>query len=84
VPATADDGATFATLGAVHAIVPVRSANAPGTADAEAARAAVAEAAADALTGPPDLSVRLRSAGAAQQRAPSIEVRRRLAAAWNS
>jgi biotin-independent malonate decarboxylase gamma subunit len=84
VPATADDGATFATLGAVHAIVPVRSADAPGTADAEVARAAVAEAAADALRRPPDLSVRLRSAGATQRRAPSIEVRRRLAAAWNS
>jgi biotin-independent malonate decarboxylase gamma subunit len=84
VPATADDGATFATLGAVHAIVPVGSADAPGTPDAEAARAAVAEAAADALAGPRGLSVRLSSAGAAQRRTPSIEVRRRLAAAWNS
>jgi hypothetical protein len=52
-------------------------------ADADVVRLAVAEAAADALTGPRDLSVRLSSAAAAQGRAPSIEVRRRLAAAWN-
>jgi malonate decarboxylase beta subunit len=83
VPATADDGATFATLGGVHALVPVGAADAPSTADADVVRVAVAEAAADALTGPRDLSVRLSSAAAAQRRAPSIEVRRRLAAAWN-
>jgi len=83
VPATADDGATFATLGGVHALVPVGAADAPSAADADVVRVAVAEAAADALTGPRDLSVRLSSAAAAQRRASSIEVRRRLAAAWN-
>jgi biotin-independent malonate decarboxylase gamma subunit len=83
VPATAYDGATFATLGAVHAIVPVRCPDDPDGTDADTARQAVAEAAADALHGPRDLSARLASAGAARQRAASIEVRRRLAASWN-
>jgi biotin-independent malonate decarboxylase gamma subunit len=80
VPATAYDGATFATLGAVHAIVPTRC---PDGTDADTARRAITEAAVDALQGPRNLSARLTSAAAARQRAASIEVRRRLAASWN-
>jgi len=83
VPATAYDGATFATLGAVHEIVPVRSADAPDATDADTARDAVARATADALRGPRNLSVRLTSAAAGRQRAASLEVRRRLAASWD-
>jgi malonate decarboxylase beta subunit len=83
VPATAYDGATFATLGAVDRVVPVRNADDPDTSDTDAARHAVAEAAAAALRGPRNLSHRLTSDAARRQRAASIEVRRRLAASWN-
>jgi malonate decarboxylase beta subunit len=84
VPATAYDGATFATLGAVHQVVPVHNADNPIPADADAVRQAITDAAAEALNGPRDLSDRLTSAAAARHRAASIEVRRRLARSWNS
>ncbi|MFJ2112615.1 MULTISPECIES: biotin-independent malonate decarboxylase subunit gamma [unclassified Streptomyces] len=75
VPATAYDGASFAKLGALHRLL-------PGDADTAAVRAALAEAVADARRGPRDLSTRLASPEAVRARAASIEVRRRLAAAW--
>jgi biotin-independent malonate decarboxylase gamma subunit len=75
VPATAYDGASFAKLGALHRLL-------PGDADVTAVREALAEAVADAREGPHDLSTRLASPEALTSRAASIEVRRRLAAAW--
>ena len=81
VPATAYDGASFATLGAVHRLLAVQDADAPTAADVDAARAALADAARDAEAGPTDLSVRLGPTAAAG-RAASIEVRHQLAAHW--
>lgn len=75
VPATAYDGASFAKLGAVYRSL-------PGDADIAAVREALAETVADARKGPQDLSGRLASPEAVTSRAASIEVRRRLAAAW--
>lgn len=75
VPATAYDGASFAKLGALHRLL-------PGDVDTAAVLDALAEAAADARSGPHDLSGRLASPQGLQARAVSIEVRRRLAAAW--
>jgi biotin-independent malonate decarboxylase gamma subunit len=75
VPATAYDGASFAKLGALHRLL-------PGEADAGTVLDALAEAAADTRKGPRDLSGRLSSPQALQARAASIDVRRRLAAAW--
>jgi len=75
VPATAYDGSSFARLGALHRLL-------PGDADATAVRDALAEAVAETRKGPHDLSSRLDSPEALQSRAASLEVRRRLAAAW--
>ena len=77
VPAMAYDVRSFAALGALHRLL-------PGDADVEQVRAALAEAVADARTGPRDLSDRYRSETAKTARAASIEVRARLAAAWNA
>ena len=77
VPATAYDGASFAKLGALHRLL-------PGDADITTVRDALAEAVADARKGPRDLSSRLSSPEALRSRAASIEVRRRLAATWES
>jgi biotin-independent malonate decarboxylase gamma subunit len=75
VPATAYDGASFAKLGALHRLL-------PGEADAVRVREALAQAVADARKGPHDLSSRLATPEALRSRVASIEVRRRLAAAW--
>jgi biotin-independent malonate decarboxylase gamma subunit len=75
VPATAYDGASFAKLGALHRLL-------PGDADTTTVRDTLAEAVADARKGPRDLSGRLASLEALHSRAASVEVRRRLAAAW--
>ncbi|WP_265565411.1 biotin-independent malonate decarboxylase subunit gamma [Streptomyces hygroscopicus] len=84
VPATAYDGATFATLGAVHRLVAVQSADEPTPEDARTVEAVLADAVTAALNGHGDLSDRLRAPGAARRRAASVEVRRRLAATWHA
>jgi biotin-independent malonate decarboxylase gamma subunit len=75
VPATAYDGASFAKLGALHRLL-------PGESDTATVREALTQAVADARKGPHDLSSRLASPEALRSRVASIEVRRRLAAAW--
>lgn len=82
VPATAYDGASFAKLGALHALLSGTRADDPTSRDVAAAREALAAAVTDARGGPADLVCRLDSPEAKQTRAASIEVRRRLAAAW--
>ncbi|MFD7921415.1 biotin-independent malonate decarboxylase subunit gamma [Streptomyces sp. NPDC059740] len=82
VPATAYDGATFATLGAVHELLTVARPDTPAPEDVARFTEALARTVADILTGPGDLSVRLASEGARERRGPSLEVRRRLAAQW--
>lgn len=83
VPATAYDGATFATLGAVAELLTVDGAQQPTDGDVRTVKDAIARAIADTLAGPRDLAPRLASPPAARQRAASIEVRRRLADAWD-
>ncbi|MET8768855.1 biotin-independent malonate decarboxylase subunit gamma [Streptomyces sp. NPDC004658] len=75
VPATAYDVRSFATLGALHKLL-------PGDTDVEQARAVLVETVADVRGGPRDLSTRLTSREARQARAASAEVRRRLAETW--
>lgn len=77
VPATAYDGASFAKLGALHRLL-------PGDSTTEAVRSALAEAVADARSGPRDLSSRLASPEGLAARAASAEARRRLAASWEA
>ncbi|MBV2353878.1 biotin-independent malonate decarboxylase subunit gamma [Streptomyces sp. J2-1] len=77
VPATAYDVRSFATLGALHRLL-------PGDTDLEQAREVLVETVADARSGPRDLSSRLASPEARQARAASAEVRSRLAAAWEA
>ncbi|MFC7448064.1 biotin-independent malonate decarboxylase subunit gamma [Rhodococcus daqingensis] len=83
VPATAYDGATFATLGAVHRLLAVGDADNPTPADVASIRAALLDAVEDVIAGPSDLSPRLATPGAHRERAASREVRRLLAAEWD-
>jgi malonate decarboxylase gamma subunit len=73
---------TFARLGLVHALIAGVNADAPSADDIEAVRVALIAAIADARSGPRDLSHRLASAGARENRAASIRVRERLATQW--
>jgi len=84
VPAMAYDGASFARLGAVSELVrPERPAD-PTAADVAAVRAALERAVVAARASSPDLSSRLESDGAREQRAASRLVRERVAAAWDA
>jgi biotin-independent malonate decarboxylase gamma subunit len=82
-PATAYDGASFAQLGAVHAVVPVDHPAAPSPFDVRHIVDALDEATADIRAHGPGLASRLDSASARTQRAASQLVRERVASAWN-
>jgi biotin-independent malonate decarboxylase gamma subunit len=82
VPATAFDIRSFASLGALHALVPVTAPAAPTEADVNVAAAALASAITDARSGPRDLSSRLDSDEARSGRAASRRVRELVAARW--
>lgn len=84
VPAAAYDIASFATLGALHAVIHVDRPGAPDEADIEQVRAALAEAVAAARSGPADLSSRLQSPEAARGRAASIMVRQVIDRDWDA
>jgi malonate decarboxylase gamma subunit len=73
---------TFARLGLVHALIAGVDAEAPSADDIETVRVALIAAIADARSGPRDLSNRLASAAARENRAASIRVRELLAAQW--
>lgn len=83
VPAMAYDGASFARLGALAELVRPESPAEPTAADLAASRAALERAVVDARATAPDLSSRLASAGALEQRAASVLVRERVRAAWD-
>jgi len=74
---------SFARLGLLWRLIEGVNAEAPGVADVERVRAALAEAIADARATPPDLRQRLQSAEARELRAASLSVRQRLAAQWD-
>jgi malonate decarboxylase gamma subunit len=84
VPATAYDGASFARLGALHALVHAERPFAPTEADTAVVREALRDAVADLRAGGPGLEGRLRSVAARQHRAASILVRERVAAEWDA
>lgn len=83
VPAMAYDGASFARLGALAELVRPESPAEPTAADLAASRAALERAVVDARATAPDLSSRLASAGALEQRAASVLVRERVRTAWD-
>jgi malonate decarboxylase gamma subunit len=78
------DVRSFAKLGLLHRLIEGVDADAPGAADVARVRAELTAAVADARSSPRDLSSRLTSPTAADVRAASIEVRRRLAQEWDA
>jgi len=74
---------TYARLGILHRLIEGVNAENPGPDDIARAQDALAAAIADARTGPRDLGNRLTSPEARVSRAASIQVRERLAAAWD-
>lgn len=84
VPATAYDITSFARLGALHRLIEGVDADEPGAEDVETVRDALTEAISSARgDGSTDLSGRLASPEARQDRSASIRVRKRLAEDWN-
>lgn len=77
------DIGSFAALGLLHKLIEGVDAETPGPQDVERVRAELAAAIVDARAAPRDLSSRLDSAAARRTRSASIEVRRRLAQAWD-
>lgn len=82
-PATAYDGPSFASLGAVHQVVHVEQPAGPTADDMATARKALDSATADIRADGTGLESRLTSPGAKAQRAATIEVREAVAAAWD-
>ena len=78
------DVRSFNRLGLVHRLIRGVNADAPGPADVERVRGELTAAVATARGAPRDLSSRLESDAARATRAASIEVRRRLAQAWDA
>ncbi|GLK57640.1 biotin-independent malonate decarboxylase gamma subunit [Methylopila capsulata] len=76
------DVRSFAKLGLVHELIGGVDADAPSAEDAAKVTARIAAAIADARSGPRDLSSRLTSREARENRAASIRVREALAAQW--
>lgn len=76
------DVRSFAKLGLLHELIGDVSADDPSPADIQRVRERLIAAVADARQGPKDLSSRLASAAARENRAASIAVRHRLAAEW--
>ena len=76
------DVRAYARLGFLHQIVAGVSAGAPSSADVERVRDAIASAVADVRSRGGDVGHRLSSAAAAETRAATIDVRRRLAERW--
>jgi malonate decarboxylase gamma subunit len=74
----------YAKLGLLHELIEGIDADSPDAADVERVRASLIAAVADARKGSRDLSNRLTSAEAKQNRAASIEVRKRLAEQWDA
>jgi malonate decarboxylase gamma subunit len=74
----------YAKLGLLHELLEGIDADSPDAAQVERVRAALLAAVDDARRGPNDLSSRLTSAAAKQNRAASIEVRKRLAEQWDA
>jgi malonate decarboxylase gamma subunit len=74
----------YAKLGLLHELIEGIDADAPDAADIDRVRASLIAAIDDARKGPRDLSSRLTSAEAKQNRAASIEVRKRLAEQWDA
>ena len=77
------DVRSFARLGLLHELITGVDADAPTSADIDHVRQRIVAATADARGGRRDLSSRLASVDARQQRAASIRVRELLAAQWN-
>lgn len=83
VPAMAYDIRSFASLGAVHALIDGIDASSPAKKDSQTILEKLAEAITDARRGPNNLSNRLKSAQAlAGGRAASIQVRSLLEKQW--
>ena len=78
------DVRSFARLGLVYKLIEGINADAPVSTDVQRVRAELIGAIADARGAARDLGQRLRSPGAQQTRAASIEVRRRLSEAWHA
>lgn len=76
------DVRSFARLGLLHELIEGVDADAPDAADVAKVTDRIVAAIADARTGPRDLSSRLASADARENRAASIKVREALAAQW--
>src|SRR5215218_5935873 len=84
VPATAYDVISFSRLGALHRLIDGVDAAEPDAEDVETVRDALAEAIASAgHDGSTDLSGRLASPEARQNRDASLRVRKRLAEQWS-
>jgi malonate decarboxylase beta subunit len=84
VPATAYDVTSFSRLGALHRLIDGVDATEPDAEDVETVRDALAEAIASAgHDGSTDLSGRLASPEAGQDRDASLRVRERLAEEWS-
>lgn len=77
------DVRSFAKLGLLHELISGVDADAPSAADLAKVRDRVAAAIADARQGARDLSNRLKSEAARENRAASIRVREALAAQWD-
>jgi malonate decarboxylase gamma subunit len=74
----------YAKLGLLHELIEGIDADSPDAADVDRVRASLIAAIDDARKGSRDLSNRLTSAEAKQNRAASIEVRKRLAEQWDA
>ncbi len=83
VPATAFDVGSFARLGALHHLIEGVNADEPGDADVERVRDALAGAISSARQDATDLSSRLESPEARENRSASLRVREKLAEQWN-
>jgi malonate decarboxylase gamma subunit len=83
IPPMAYHVKAFASLGLLHRLIAGVNADAPSVVDVERVRKELADAVTDARKGGPDLFRRLLGDAARQNRAASIEVRRRLAEQWD-
>jgi malonate decarboxylase gamma subunit len=75
---------TYAKLGILHKLIEGVNADAPSAGEVERIRGELLAAASDARFSPNDLRSRLSSAAAQENRAASIEVRRRLTEQWSA
>ncbi|UOR13576.1 biotin-independent malonate decarboxylase subunit beta [Halobacillus amylolyticus] len=81
-PAMAYDIQSFATLGALHELIDGIDADHPGSEDIEKIESRIIESISSARSGPLDLSHRLQSPQAKENRSASIKVRERLTELW--